>query len=226
MTLDPEPTGTTEDPTGTTAPAADGSGIPPADGSGAGETLEQEVERLRRLHQQDLSRLSAVEDANRVAQENAQRIAELESRMQAGTTPPMATPNAGQNDAMQVQQLMMRLAMGDPSLTQDERDRATAMTLYRQEELARMTQRQVRDANHMAQIPVADHTETLKLYQTGRFADPSAAYDGVLAERYRRDIKAREERDASARRESEARARGTVASASPTLTGPFASRIG
>lgn len=215
MTLDPEPTGTTEDPTGTTAQAADGSGAPAADGSGGGETEAQELERLRRLHEQDLSRLSAAEDATRAVQQLSQQVAELQAR-QAATTPPMAMPNAGASEAAQMQQLTMRLALGDPSLTQDERDRATAMTLYRQEQLAQMTQRQVRDASEMSQIPVTDHSDTLKQYQTGLYASPLAAYNGVLAERYRKDAKSRDEKAASDQREREARARGTVASAPAT----------
>lgn len=148
MTLEPESTGTTEDPTGTTATAADGSGAPAADGSDGGETAEEKIARLERLHQQDLSRLSAVEDASRRTQELEQQLAELSARVGAGSTPPTATtPNAQQ----EWQTLTYRLALGDPTLTQEERDRATAYSIWQNQQLAHQTAIQRRDSAQMAQ---------------------------------------------------------------------------
>lgn len=197
-----EPTGTPDAPTGTPAPAGGGSGSGGAVGSGIEETPEQLRERLaeaERIHQQDLSRLNAGEQATRRAQE-------LEAENELLRQRPTYQPPTGMDP--QVQQFQQDFA--DLS----ERDPAAARLIVKMgqmsEQAQQATRRDLAYSREMEQVPAADRDEVARRCKATPGLFPAWAQKDLESEKWRRENAALDERRRKLDEEEAARRRGRV----------------
>jgi hypothetical protein len=168
-----------EQTTGTPEPeiteAEQASGNQATDGRDA-ETiaLQDELRNLREQQKLALAWKQKAERANELEQENAQL------RQQGASPSPTMTAPAQSQAAME--QLAAAIQEAEYAAAQGDR---TSLLLVASLKQTYQLQQQMAANQQFQQVPTADHADVQRKLASGRFADVQAAYDSVIADRYR-----------------------------------------
>lgn len=194
----PEPTGTPDPATGTTAQAADGSAAP-AGGSGEETPEQKRITELERIHEQDLARLSAGEAATRRAQDLESEL-ERERQRNAYQPPTGANPQLEQfqrdyQDLASRDEAAARLISGIGAAAEARIAEAERKGAYRAE---------------MDSVPQADREEVERRMKATPGLSPKWALKDLKAERLDSQQSALDARQKKLDEEEAARKKGRV----------------
>ena len=159
-------------------------GTPAAAGRDAEGALDpqDELKQLREERNLWLANKQKVEEANRIERENADLKSQLEnaSRYQ----PPTTVGVDPRIEAQRAEMADLQLAIQEAQYLASQGDRSAKLQLATLNALYR-NQNEVMQQMQLQRIPEDDQPAVKRKLATNRYADPEAAYEAVLGERYK-----------------------------------------